>query len=229
MFPRKVVARARVELHASFLELSPSSEEKHSDLECDLDDESDDESSFFRRRLRRRLQKKLDVEPKQEHAEGNGEQLSNHRERYGTIMSRDQPSSLTKFFLEEDFYAAKCYKAAAGWDIQLRGCGIDPGILRVNQQIFSEAIAYLYRNVACQVKLQQGLTWCHVEQRYIGSPQSRTQNHNELSRVDAQGHLIYPIMQSWICSMKGFIPVDQLLNLGCLWWMRHIRIDISWA
>ena len=99
---------------------------------------------------------------------------------------------------------------------------IHPTILRVNRQVYREALPTLYKHTKCKIKfyrkaLRQDFHCCFVKE---GRNPWRWNNW-----IGGLGSLF----RSWESGYHGDPPIQKVMNLHCLHHFFHIKIDSSWG
>lgn len=106
-----------------------------------------------------------------------------------------------------------------GWDSARFEFGVDPAILRVNKQIYNEAVPLLYKNASCRISLEGGYKGELLSQVF-----HRSDSH-DLGRLVTE---MNPVA-SWGMRYWMGPSAKKDMHLDCLRYMPEISIVFSWS
>lgn len=122
------------------------------------------------------------------------------------------------------YYQNKAHLRALrmGWRINRYCYDIDPTVLRVNKQIYAEAVSFLYEYVGSEINL------CDYQYfRELGGWVSQSWSRYNVDRDSYGGYVIKDRQRKYEISDKT-AQLKELLNLPCLWRMRQVEIKMFW-
>lgn len=110
-----------------------------------------------------------------------------------------------------------------GWLQHICSFGIDPTILCVNKQIHYEGVSYLYKNVSCDIHLDEDLTWWSANRQFL------MQDYRRIYALDEDGPT-QCIISVPLCTRyyNSYFKNKSDLKLHCLRWVPDINIGMSW-